>query len=70
MQKAWKLRLEQSIRLVEVGQLVAELIHDIKHPTAAISSAAQTLQSLPNMEWFSVLGSRFSVFGWIPALTP
>lgn len=45
-----KSRLEQSIRLVEVGQWIAELIHDIKHPAAAISTAAQTLQGLPNLE--------------------
>ena len=45
-----KLRLEQSVRLVEVGQWIAELIHDIKHPAAAISTAAQTLQGLSNME--------------------
>ena len=42
-------RLEQSVRLAEMGKWVAELIHDIKHPTAAVSSAAQTLQNLPNM---------------------
>ncbi|MFC1715151.1 PAS domain-containing sensor histidine kinase [Candidatus Poribacteria bacterium] len=44
-----KSRLEQSVRLVEIGQWIAELAHDIKHPTAAISTAAQTLQCLPNM---------------------
>lgn len=42
-------RLEQSVRLAEIGRWAAELIHDIKHPTAAVSSAAQTLQNLPNM---------------------
>lgn len=47
-------RLEQSIRLVEIGQWTAELIHDIKHPVATVSSAAQTLQNLPNMEGTSL----------------
>jgi len=45
-----KARLEQSVRLVEVGQWIAELVHDIKHPAAAISTAVQTLQRLPNLE--------------------
>ena len=45
-----KSRLEQAVRLVEIGQYVAELIHDIKRPAAAISTAAQTLQRLPDVE--------------------
>ena len=49
-----KSRLKQSIRLVEIGRWVAELIHDIKHPVATVSSAAQTLQSLPNIEGSSL----------------
>jgi signal transduction histidine kinase len=42
------------MRLVEIGQWVAELIHDIKHPVATVSSAAQTLQNLPNIEGSSL----------------
>ena len=49
-----KSRLEQSMRLIEIGRWAAELIHNIKHPVATVSSAAQTLQNLPSMEGSSL----------------